>query len=422
MDIKIIPNELFGEVKAIPSKSVLHRALIVSFISQKQNIKLSNVDMISDDVLATINCLQALGARIETESNNIYVRSIENISDETYIDCKESGTTLRLLLPLLSMFSKSTIVDCKESLRDRPIIELIETLKNSGVCFESEVFPIRVFGNATGTLFKIKGDISSQYISGLLLLSALMEQETTIFLTTPLESRNYVDMTIDILKDFGITVKEKENSYVVFGGRRLFKAPNKYIVEGDWSNAAFFIVAGCLGKNLKVNGLNFNSIQGDKQIIEILKKIGGNLEISGDCVFASKSDLISFNLDFTDMPDLFPILSVVAALSRGTSILSGGKRLKYKESNRIDSTFQMLKNLGAEVEKIDCGLKITGQEFLNGGIVNSFNDHRIVMAATIASIRCKKPISIINTEAVNKSYPKFIQDFEKVGGNINVIR
>ena len=202
----------------------------------------------------------------------------------------------------------------------------------------------------------------------------------------------------------------------------MFKAPNTYIVEGDWSNAAFFIVAGCLGKNLKVNGLNFNSIQGDKQIIEILKKIGGNLEISGDCVFASKSDLISFNLDFTDMPDLFPILSVVAALSRGTSILSGGKRLKYKESNRIDSTFQMLKNLGAEVEKIDCGLKITGQEFLNGGIVNSFNDHRIVMAATIASIRCKKPISIINTEAVNKSYPKFIQDFQKVGGNINVIR
>ena len=156
MDIKIIPNELFGEVKAIPSKSVLHRALIVSSISQKQNIKLSNVDMISDDVLATINCLQALGARIETESNNIYVRSIENISDETYIDCKESGTTLRLLLPLLSMFSKSTIEDCKESLRDRPIIELIETLKNSGVCFESEVFPIRVFGNATGTLFKKK--------------------------------------------------------------------------------------------------------------------------------------------------------------------------------------------------------------------------------------------------------------------------
>ena len=295
MDIKIIPNDLFGEIKAIPSKSVLHRALIASSISQKQNIKLSNVDMISDDVLATINCLQALGAKIETESNNIYVRSIKNISDEIYIDCKESGTTLRLLLPLLSMFSKSTIVNCKGSLRDRPIIELIDTLKNSGVCFESEIFPIKVSGNVTGTHFKIKGDISSQYISGLLLLSALMEQQTTIFLTTPLESRNYVDMTIDILRDFGITVKEKENSYVVFGGRRLFKAPNKYIVEGDWSNAAFFIVAGCLGKNLKVNGLNFNSIQGDKQIIEMLKKIGGNLENSRDCVFASKSDFLVVN-------------------------------------------------------------------------------------------------------------------------------
>lgn len=421
MDIKIIPNELLGEVKAIPSKSALHRALIVSSISQKQNIKLSNVDMISDDVLATINCLKALGAKIETESNNIYVRSIENISDETYVDCKESGTTLRLLLPLLSMFSKSTIVDCKESLRDRPIIELIKTLKNSGVCFESEIFPIKVSGNTTGTLFKIKGDISSQYISGLLLLSALMEQETTIFLTTPLESRNYVDMTIDILKDFGITVKEKENSFVVFGGRKLIKSPNKYVVEGDWSNAAFFIAAGCLGRDLKINGLNFDSIQGDKKIIDILKKIGGNLELSRDCVVASKSNLISFNLDFSDIPDLFPILSVVAALSRGTSILSGGKRLKYKESNRIDSTFKMLKSLGAEVEEIDSGLKITGQEYLNGGIVNSFNDHRIVMAATIASIRCKKTVSVINAEAVNKSYPRFIQDFEKVGGNVNVI-
>lgn len=421
MDIKIIPKELFGEVKAIPSKSVLHRALILASISQNQSIKLSNVDMISDDVFATINCLKALGANIEVEGNNIYVSSIDKISDEIYIDCKESGTTLRLLLPLLSKFSKNTIVNCKGNLRNRPIMELVETLRTSGVYFDGKTFPLKISGDTKGTYFRIKGNVSSQYISGLMLLSAIMEQKTTILSTTPLESQDYIAMTINILRDFGVVIKEQDNSFMVFGGRKIIKSPYEYVIEGDWSNAAFFIVAGCLGKNLEVNGLNFDSIQGDKKIIDILKKIEGNLEISGDSVFTSKSDLVSFNLDFTDIPDLFPVLSVVAALSRGTSILSGGKRLKYKESDRINSTFQMLKNLGAKVKKIDNGLEITGKDFLSGGAVNSFNDHRIVMAAAIASIRCKDPVSIINVDAVNKSYPNFIQDFKKAGGSLNVI-
>lgn len=421
MDIKIIPKELFGEVKAIPSKSVLHRALILASVSQNQTIKLLNVDMISDDVFATIGCLKELGANIEIEGNSIYVSSIDKISDEIYIDCKESGTTLRLLLPLLSKFSKKTIVSCKGNLRNRPIIELVETLRTSGVYFDGKTFPLKISGDIKGTYFRIKGNVSSQYISGLMLLSAIMEQKTTILSTTSLESRDYIAMTINILKDFGIVVREQGNSFMVFGGRKIIKLPYEYVIEGDWSNAAFFIVAGCLGNTLKVNGLNFNSTQGDKKIINILKKIGGNLEISGDCIISSRSDFASFNLDFTDIPDLFPILSVVAALSRGISILSGGKRLKYKESDRINSTFHMLTNLGAEVKRIDNGLEIIGKDFLSGGIVNSFNDHRIAMAAAIASIRCHGPVSIINVEAVNKSYPNFIQDFKKVGGSLSVI-
>lgn len=205
------------------------------------------------------------------------------------------------------------------------------------------------------------------------------------------------------------------------GGRDKILPPKEYQIEGDWSNAAFFIAGGCLGDSIKMYGLNLESSQGDKKVVQILKKAGAILTCSDDCISSNGSHLNSFEVDFSETPDLFPILSVVAALSKGQSVLKGGERLKLKESNRIESTFQMLKSLGADVKKRDDGLIIQGREILDGGIVNSFNDHRIVMSATMASIKCKEPVSIVNAGAVKKSYPNFFDDFKKVGGIFDVI-
>ena len=423
MNVKIKPNEIKGKMKSIPSKSLLHRAIILSGIAKDREIILEQVNTISEDIEATLTCIEKLGAKTKVEGDSIRITSLGNIKkSKVELHCKESGTTLRLLLPLVSTFSKEATVDCSEGLRKRPIRELIETLEESGLYFKEKGFPINISGNVTTDFFKISGDISSQYVSGLLLLSSLLDQRSSIYLTTKLESRAYVNITIKVLRDFGIIVNElEEGVFEIYGGRDKILPPKEYQIEGDWSNAAFFLVGGCLGDSIKMSGLNLESSQGDKKIVQILKKAGAILTCSDDFISSNRSHLNSFEVDFSETPDLFPILSVVAALSKGQSILKGGERLKLKESNRIESTFQMLKSLGSDVKKRDDGLIIQGKEILDGGIVNSFNDHRIVMSATMASIKCKEPVSIVNAGAVKKSYPNFFDDFKKVGGIFDVI-
>ncbi|KXA29452.1 3-phosphoshikimate 1-carboxyvinyltransferase [Peptoniphilus harei] len=423
MNVKIKPNEIKGKMKSIPSKSLLHRAIILSGIAKDREIILEQVNTISEDIEATLTCIEKLGAKTKVEGDSIRITSLGNIKkSKVELHCKESGTTLRLLLPLVSTFSKEATVDCSEGLRKRPIRELIETLEESGLYFKEKGFPINISGNVTTDFFKISGDISSQYVSGLLLLSSLLDQRSSIYLTTKLESRAYVNITIKVLRDFGIIVNElEEGVFEIYGGRDKILPPKEYQIEGDWSNAAFFLVGGCLGDSIKMSGLNLESSQGDKKIVQILKKAGAILTCSDDFISSNRSHLNSFEVDFSETPDLFPILSVVAALSKGQSILKGGERLKLKESNRIESTFQMLKSLGADVKKRDDGLIIQGKEILDGGIVNSFNDHRIVMSATMASIKCKEPVSIVNAGAVKKSYPNFFDDFKKAGGIFDVI-
>lgn len=423
MNVKIKPNEIKGKMKSIPSKSLLHRAIILSGIAKDREIILEQVNTISEDIEATLTCIEKLGAKTKVEGDSIRITSLGNIKkSKVELHCKESGTTLRLLLPLVSTFSKEATVDCSEGLRKRPIRELIETLEESGLYFKEKGFPINISGNVTTDFFKIGGDISSQYVSGLLLLSSLLDQRSSIYLTTKLESRAYVNITIKVLRDFGIIVNElEEGVFEIYGGRDKILPPKEYQIEGDWSNAAFFLVGGCLGDSIKMSGLNLESSQGDKKIVQILKKAGAILTCSDDFISSNRSHLNSFEVDFSETPDLFPILSVVAALSKGQSILKGGERLKLKESNRIESTFQMLKSLGADVKKREDGLIIQGKEILDGGIVNSFNDHRIVMSVTMASIRCKEPVSIVNAGAVKKSYPNFFEDFKKVGGIFDVI-
>ena len=224
-----------------------------------------------------------------------------------------------------------------------------------------------------------------------------------------------------MLNEFGVTIKEKRNKFVVLKRKNLSSNFEEYPIEGDWSNAAFFIAAGCLGQRIRVIQLKNDSLQGDKEVLQLLMKAGANISVNDKDYLAESSKLKAFNYDFTDNPDLFPVMSIVAAFAKGTSKLTGGRRLRFKESDRINSTFQMLKNLGANVDRTENGLTIEGKEMLEGGKVHSFCDHRIVMAAAIASIRCKKPVSIIKAESVSKSYPNFFEEFERIGGKVSVI-
>lgn len=423
MNIKIRPNRISGEIESISSKSMLHRAIILSSIAINKKTKLKVSDIISNDIQATVNCMKELGAKVELDQGCINIISLgNNLKREVNINCGESGTTLRLILPIANQFSDKVIIDCDKELRKRPIEDLIITLEESGLYFDDYDFPITIRNKIVTNHFKIKGDVSSQYISGLLFLCALLNEKSFIELTTRLESSAYVDMTVKILKEFGILVNKIENNnFEIYGGRKNISIPKRYQVEGDWSNSAFFIVGGCIGNSISVSGLELNSSQGDESIVRILKEIGGNVSCFDDSIISKESEFKSFELDFSEIPDLFPILAVVASVSRGTSILKGAKRLKYKESDRIKSTFHMLKSLGADVYIIDDGLVIRGKKMLDGGMVNSCNDHRIVMASTIASIRSKNEVLILNAESVDKSYPNFFEDFKKVGGFIDVI-
>jgi len=423
VNIKIRPNRISGEIESISSKSMLHRAIILSSIAINKKTKLKVSDIISNDIQATVNCMKELGAKVELDQGCINIISLgNNLKREVNINCGESGTTLRLILPIANQFSDKVIIDCDKELRKRPIEDLIITLEESGLYFDDYDFPITIRNKIVTNHFKIKGDVSSQYISGLLFLCALLNEKSFIELTTRLESSAYVDMTVKILKEFGILVNKIENNnFEIYGGRKNISIPKRYRIEGDWSNSAFFIVGGCLGNSISVSGLELNSSQGDESIVRILKEIGGNVSCFDDSIISKESEFKSFELDFSEIPDLFPILAVVASVSRGTSILKGAKRLKYKESDRIKSTFHMLKSLGADVDIIDDGLVIRGKKMLDGGMVNSCNDHRIVMASTIASIRSKNEVLILNAESVDKSYPNFFEDFKKVGGFIDVI-
>jgi 3-phosphoshikimate 1-carboxyvinyltransferase len=237
---------------------------------------------------------------------------------------------------------------------------------------------------------------------------ANLEEDSEIVITTKLESKPYVDITIEVLKEFGVNIVEEENKYYISGSNN-FEHGN-YFCEGDYSQAAFFLVAGAIGGQVKVKGLKNNSTQGDKAIIDLLKSMGADIEIS-DMIIVKESSLIGIEIDATDIPDLVPILCVAACKANGTTRIYGVERLKHKESDRINSTINMLTNLGANISYDGESIVVIGHEKLSGGTIDSVGDHRIAMSAAIASLICENEVRIIGSESVNKSYPKFFDDF-----------
>lgn len=421
MNIRLTPAKLHGTLPAVSSKSDAHRVLIASALAEKPTKIFCNI--LSDDIRATAACLAALGAKAEFSDGEITVHpNAYETPKEVSLDCGESGSTLRFLLPLVSVLGKNGTFIGHGRLPKRPVTPLREAMEAHGVRFpQQEQFPLRTEGQLSAGDYTLRGDVSSQYITGLLFSLPLLEKDSTLTLLPPVESLPYIRMTLHTLRAFGIEVHETAQGFRI-PGNQTYHSPREVTVEGDWSNAAFFLVAGALGDSVTVTGLRQDSEQGDKAIVRLLFQMGAKLEIHGDAVTVSPAELHGVPIDGANIPDLVPVLSVAAAAAKsGVTVISNAARLRLKECDRLSAVNDCLSKLGAAVSETDDGLVIWGGDPLHGGQVSSYNDHRMAMAMAVASIAADGPVVISGAEAVAKSYPHFFEDFNLLGGKVDVL-
>ena len=406
MNIRLKPCRFCGEVTAISSKSDAHRLLIASALSDRPTF---------------IRC-HARSADIKFVDGGISVKPIKEKRKSAVLDCNESGSTIRFLLPVAASLGTNTEFTGGGRLPERPLSPLREQMEAHGVVFSPiNVFPVKISGEMTSGEFTIKGNISSQFITGLLFALPLLNGNSIINVIPPVESRPYIDMTLNTLKKFGITVTEKSNSFFIPGGQK-YASPGTVESEGDWSNSAFFLTAGAVSGRVTVTGLDVSSVQGDKQILTILKEMGAEITEEQGSITVKKGDLHGINIDARNIPDLVPIISVAAAAANdGETVITGAERLKIKESDRLTAVYESFKALGVDISKTDDGLVINKTGIVGGGAVSGYNDHRMVMALSVLSAVSSGDIILCGAEAVNKSYPNFFEDFSSLGGSYNVI-
>ena len=415
------PAGLSGTVRAIPSKSDAHRKLICAALSQNGGT-IPIPAPYCDDIAATIRCLKALGADIDASADGLTVRPIRR-QPHADLDCGESGSTLRFLLPVAAAVCSDISVTGSGRLPERPIAALTDAMSAHGVHFDSTKLPLHASGTLTGGQYSIAGNISSQFLSGLLMALPVCCGNSEICLTTALQSSAYVTMTLDTLRTFGaeIDVSSVDSllRYRIIGNCPLHM-PSALQIDGDWSNAAFWLAAGALQTHpVTVTGLRTDSVQGDKQVCAILSEAGAVLSADEGRITVLGDTIRPFDADMNGIPDLLPILAVCAAFAEGDSHFTNAARLRLKESDRLRSVAEMLSALGGQVTEHEDGLTVHGTGFLRGGTVDAQNDHRLVMAAAIAALRCKGDVSILGAEAVSKSYPAFFQDYIALGGIAN---
>ena len=419
-------NKSFGGVvRAIASKSHAHRLLIAGALSEN-TVRLMTPDS-SQDIEATVNTLTGLGASVIRTADSYEITPLNiNPKDYTDIDCGESGSTLRFIIPVIGALGRNVNITMHGRLSERPLSPMYEELERHGLSMSPQgTNPFHIEGQLCGGDYTIAGNISSQFITGLLFALPLLKENSSLHVTGKLESRPYVDITLDVIRRFGIIINENklENGEVEFeipGSQKyIYPTSKDIIVDGDWSNAAFFLSAGAISdKPVTVTGLNASSLQGDRRILDILKAFGAdikeehllNIEQYRN-ITVSPSDMKGIEIDAADIPDLVPILSVVAAAAKGQTVIRNIERLRIKESDRVQTIISTLSALNANIYEKDNCLIINGTGHLSGGTVDSFNDHRIAMSSAIASLITDGDIIIRNPMAVRKSYPKFYEDF-----------
>lgn len=422
--LKINSSKLEGIVKIPPSKSVAHRAVICASLSNGSS-KVYNIDY-SEDIIATIEAMKKLGAVIRKYDDYIEVEGIFKVGNKREamrtIDCNESGSTLRFLVPISLLFDGKTRFIGRGNLGKRPLTTYYNIFDEQGINYETEEdnLNLLVDGLLRSGEFKTPGNVSSQFITGLLFTLPLLDGDSKIVITTEMESKGYIDLTIAAMRDFGVEIVNNEYKEFIIKGNQSYKARD-YRVEGDYSQAAFFLAADALGSEVILKDLDFNSLQGDKEVIEILERMNVDIKVTKEGITGNtKSHLEATIIDGSQCPDIIPVLAVVASLSKGTTKIINSSRLRIKECDRLKAITTELTKLGAKIKEIDDGLIIEGiEEFLGGVESWSWNDHRIAMSLAIAGTRCKNPILIKDFECVSKSYPNFFEDYKKLGGKVD---
>ena len=422
-DLKIYPSKLKGEVKIPPSKSMAHRAIICAALSDGLCI-IENIDY-SDDIIATIDAMNSLGAKIVKHKDYIEVigayGSDEKPQETRIIDCNESGSTLRFLVPISLLFKGRSKFIGRGNLGKRPLTTYYNIFERQGIeySYEEGNLNLVINGELNPGTFEVEGNVSSQFITGLLFTLPLLKEDSKIIITTEMESKGYIDLTLRAMSDFGVEIINNNYREFIIKGNQKYKARN-YRVEGDYSQAAFFLCADSLGNDVLCKDLDLNSLQGDKEVIDILERMNvifnaNDIGVKG----TTNGELTSTVIDGSQCPDIIPVLTSVAALTKGTTEMVNAGRLRIKECDRLAAVTSELNKLGAKIIEKEDGLVVTGVEKLQGGVeVWSHKDHRIAMTLAIASTRCEEPIVIKDYECIAKSYPKFFEDFKALGGNV----
>jgi len=411
MNIALPAGPLTGTVNIPASKSQAHRLLICAALGETP-VTLS-CDGLSKDITATAHCLRALGAAVETEDDRILRLTPGRTDAPCVLPCGESGSTLRFLLPVAAALGAEATFHMEGRLPQRPLAPLDAEMERHGVTLRRHGDTLTVSGQLRSGDYALPGNVSSQYISGLLMALPLLRGDSTLTVTGEVESAAYIAMTEDALRLAGIRFQKDGWTYRIPGGQ-TFALPHELSVEGDWSNAAFFLCAGALSHDgVTVTGLNMASSQGDRAVAEILRRFGAHVTEGDSSVTVTAAPLHGITVDAAAIPDLIPTLSVVAACAEGESRITGAARLRLKESDRIATTAALLRSLGGSVEELSDGLIIRGTA-LTGGTVDSANDHRIAMAAAVAASVC--PVTVTGSECVQKSYPRFWEDYSALKG------
>ncbi len=418
-DVKFSPFVPNGTVNVPPSKSDVHRAIICAAMAN--GVSRIFPVALSNDIKATIGCIKALGADAVLENNVLTVDGTNMYKNKTaLLDCGESGSTLRFFIPIAAVGNINATFVGKGKLPQRPIGIFTEALPKAGtVCKTEGGLPLEIKGQLKSGIFKIPGNVSSQFITGLLLALPILEGDSEIVLTSPLESVGYIAMTIRTMKQFGVNIQATEKGWHIKGGQS-YKTCD-YTTDGDWSQAAFFMVLGAVSGKVTVKGVAKDSTQGDKKCAGILARFGAKVTQLDNEVTVEKGELKAITIDASQIPDLVPVLSVCAAFAEGTTKIINAERLRIKECDRLKATAELLNNLGGKVKELSDGLEITGVSSLKGGNVNGYNDHRIVMSAAVCAARSDEDITATFAMSINKSYPDFYIDYNSIGGKANVL-
>lgn len=448
--VRLRPAALTGTITAVDAKSYAHRLLMAAALADVPTRIRCRTR--SADILATVRVMRALGTEIEDLGEAFLVRPIgmclaeKNLraedQPEVTLDCGESGTTERFILPIVAALGRRSAITGAGRLAERPLSPLSDVLRAAGVSISEEgVFPLHVAGRIGVGDYAIAGNVSSQFVGGLLYALSLQPRESgsraavsTLELTGTVESAPYIRMTVEVLRAFGVEVEPSldERKYVVRGADAsgLLVSPGAAQVEGDWSNAAFWLVAGAVGgigtkgiSDITVTGLKPDSAQGDRAVAAILERMGAEVRVAGDAVTVRPPEngrLHGLTVDAAQIPDLVPVLSVAAACAEGVTTFVNAGRLRIKESDRLATTAAMLRSLGVEVTEGESTLTVAGRagRLLTGGTVSGANDHRIVMAAAVAATVASAPVVVEGARAARKSYPDFFRDYAALGGRV----